>query len=179
MFEHWDSFYLLIGGAAGALIGLLFIVATLTRDVDTDSALRGASVYMTPVVIHLGVVLSLSGVAAAPGLPTAADGAILAAAAALGLVTSLRVVYHLLANPLFRTAHWTDVWCYGAMPAGAYLVLAASAAAVWLRPGLSADGVAASLLAVLLIAIRNAWDMVTWMSAKAPAPGAAGAPPPT
>ena len=179
MFDHWDSFYLLIGGAAGALIGLLFIVATLTRDIDTDSALRGASVYMTPVVIHLGVVLSLSGVAAAPGVPAAADGVILGAAAALGLVTSLRVVYHLLANPLFRAAHWTDAWCYGAMPLGAHVALAGSAAAVWLRPDLAADGVAASLLAVLLIAIRNAWDMVTWMSARAPAPAAVDAPPPT
>lgn len=179
MFEHWDSFYLLIGGAAGALIGLLFIVATLTKGIDPDSALRGASVYMTPIVFHLGLVLSLSGLAAAPGAPVKADGAILAVAAALGLLTCARVIYHLTANPLFASAHWTDRWSYGVLPLGAYVALTASAAAVWLRPAWAADAVAASLLAVLLIAIRNAWDMVTWMSARAPAPAAVDAPPPT
>jgi len=30
MFQHWDSYYLLLGSAAGALIGLLFVVATLS-----------------------------------------------------------------------------------------------------------------------------------------------------
>jgi hypothetical protein len=29
MFSGWDSFFLLIGGAAGAMIGLLFVVASL------------------------------------------------------------------------------------------------------------------------------------------------------
>ena len=29
MFEGWDNFYLVTGGAAGALIGLMFVVATL------------------------------------------------------------------------------------------------------------------------------------------------------
>ena len=53
MFEHWDSFYLLIGGAAGALIGLVFIVVTLIRNVDAKVSLRNASVFMSPTVFHL------------------------------------------------------------------------------------------------------------------------------
>lgn len=176
MFEHWDSFYLLIGGAAGALIGLLFIVATLTRDIDADSALRGASVYMTPLVFHLALVLAVSGLTAAPGLAAWMDGVVLAAAAVLGVIACVRVILHLAVNPLFGSAHWTDLWCYGVMPLAAYLALGGAAAAVWLRPGLAADGVAVSLLAVLLIAIRNAWDLVTWISAKAPAPTAVDSP---
>jgi hypothetical protein len=31
-FEEWESFYLIVGGAAGALIGLQFVVMTLLAD---------------------------------------------------------------------------------------------------------------------------------------------------
>lgn len=174
MFEGWDSFYLLTGGAAGGLIGLLFIVATLTKGgLDADSALRGASVYMTPIVFHLAVVLSISGLACAPRLEASIDGVVLAAAAALGLLASGRVMLHLRLSEVFQSSHWTDLWCYGALPFAAYLALAGSAAAVWLDPKIAAEAVAVSLLALLLIAVRNAWDLVTWISAK----GAGGSPP--
>lgn len=173
MFEHWDSFYLLTGGAAGGLIGLLFIVATLTKGAqDADSALRGTSIYMTPIVANLAIVLAVSGVAAAPGLTRTENGALLALAAAIGFSASGWVIFHLGFHRTLRAAHWTDIWCYGVMPLGAHALLAAATAAVWLRPDWAARGVAVSLMAGLLIAIRNAWDLVTWISAKAPAPPA-------
>ena len=43
-FAQWDSFYLIIGGAAGALIGLQFVVLTLIGDRAGDpspEALQG------------------------------------------------------------------------------------------------------------------------------------------
>src|SRR4051794_30315587 len=96
MFEHWDSFYLLVGGAAGALIGLLFVVATLTQGAQNpDSALRGASVYMTPVVVHLGTVLVISALAAAPSLSTDICGLVIGALALGDLAASGRVIVHL------------------------------------------------------------------------------------
>jgi hypothetical protein len=168
MFEHWDSFYLLVGGAAGSLIGLLFIVATLTKGAqDPDSALRGASVYLSPVVLQLGMVLGVSALAAVPDLSAGLCGAILGACALVGLVGSGRVMFHLQVGEHFQSAHWTDFWCYGAAAFAADLLLEGSAAAVWLAsPGAAARGVALSLVLILLIAIRNAWDLVTWITAK-------------
>jgi len=175
MFEHWDSFYLLTGGAAGALIGLLFIVATLTKGaLDPDSALRGSSIYMTPIVFHLAVVLAISGLATAPGVGSPVAAGALGLAAALGLFAGLWVIYHLGRGRTLRPAHWTDLWCYGAMPLAAHVALGASAAAVWLGHRRAADGVAVSVLALLLIAIRNAWDLVTWISAKGGSASPAG-----
>ncbi len=46
MFSGWDNFYLLVGSAAGALIGLLFIVVTLTANMDARMRPRGAKVYL-------------------------------------------------------------------------------------------------------------------------------------
>ena len=68
MLADWESFYLLVGSAAAALIGLLFIVATLTINVDRSSAERGNNFYMTPIVFHLGVIVVLSAMALAPVL---------------------------------------------------------------------------------------------------------------
>ena len=162
MFEGWDSFYLLIGGAAGALIGLLFVVATLTRGRDRDSALHGASIYMSPVVLHLALVLTLSALATAPALHLGTAAALIGIGAVIAALASARVVYHLTIGKSFTAPHWTDVWAYGVFPLAADLALAGSALAVWVSdPGVAARGVAASL-----VAIRNAWDLVTWISAS-------------
>lgn len=180
MFERWDSFYLLVGGAAGALIGLLFIVATLARGRDRDSALYGASIYMTPVVQHLALVLVVSALATAPGLPTTAAAAIIGLCGLTGVVIAGRVAYHLRFAETFKDAHWSDIWLYGAAPLAADLLLAASAAAALLASAQTAAGlVAASLVLILLLAIRNAWDMVTWISAITNTGGQLGVTPPT
>lgn len=166
MFEHWDSFYLLVGGAAGALIGLLFIVATLTRGRDRDSALHGASVYMSPVVLHLALVLAISALAAVPGIDPETGGRLVAVAGLIGVVASARVVYHLAIAKTFAGAHWTDMWCYGLAALAADLAMTGAASAVWWASTRAADlAIGASLVAILLIAIRNAWDLVTWISA--------------
>ncbi|MDB5444152.1 MAG: hypothetical protein JWP73_2528 [Phenylobacterium sp.] len=173
MFGRWDNFYLLIGGAAGSLIGLLFIVATLNRGRrDADSALRGASVFMTPIVLHLAVVLVISALAAAPDISAEAAALIVGAGGLVALVSAGRVIWHLEIARSLEAPHWTDVWCYGIAAFVADLALIGSAAAVWLAtPTCAARGIAASLVAILLIAVRNAWDLVTWITAKGPAVG--------
>jgi hypothetical protein len=165
MFEHWDSFYLLIGGAAGALIGLLFIVVTLIRGGDGGLQLRGASVFMTPTVAQLAMVLVLSALATAPGLSDHATGLIFGTCALAALGFTGRALA-MLALRSVQSTHWSDMWAYGVAPFAASLALGLSAAAVWIAPQWAARGVAASVVAMLLIAIRNAWDLVTWITAK-------------
>jgi len=176
MFEGWDSFYLMVGGAAGGLIGLLFVVATLTRGRDRDSALHGASVYMSPVVLHMALALTISALACAPGVPTGLSATAIGVAGLIGLVASARVIYHLAIAKTFPGAHWTDLWFYGLAAFVADLALTGSAFEVWMgAPEIAAREVAAGVVAILLIAIRNAWDLVTWISAvNNTAEGAAG-----
>jgi hypothetical protein len=165
MFEHWDSFFLLIGGAAGALIGLLFIVVTLMRSGDSGTLLRGASVFMTPTVAHLAIVLTVSALATAPGIPMAAAGAVFGASALVCVGFSARSLIMLAAGGV-KATHWSDLWAYGVAPLAVSLALLASTLAIWFAPDWAARGIAASLIATLLMAIRNAWDLVTWISAK-------------
>src|SRR5579862_8035420 len=132
MFEGWDSFYLLIGGAAGGLIGLLFIVVTLIRGGDVGSKLRGASVFMTPTVAHLAMVLTLSAAATAPGLSAAEAGGVFGVCALACLLFTGRALIMLITESV-KSTHWSDVWGYGAAPFAASVALAASAAAVALN----------------------------------------------
>ena len=63
----WGNFYVIVGGAAGALIGLQFVVITLIaeRPVVAGQELAG-SAFATPTIVHLGAVLLLSAVVCAP-----------------------------------------------------------------------------------------------------------------
>ena len=63
--------------------------------------------------------------------------------------------------------HWSDLWTYGVTPAALHLGLCAAAVAVWARAPWAADALAAALLAILVLAIRNAWDLVTWIAPMA------------
>ena len=165
MFVGWDNFYFLIGSAAGSLIGLLFVVATLTTGFERSQALRGASLYMTPTAVHFAAVLCMSAVALAPGLPTSATAAIFGLIGLVGLANAVRACIGITTyRPAAEPPHWSDFWMYGAVPAAIYLGLCAASLAIGARAEWAPHGLAALLLMLLLVGIRNAWDLVTWIA---------------
>src|SRR3984957_8057629 len=62
----WDSFYVIVGSAAGALIGLQFVVMTLIAERPAPRAGEGGAAFATPTIVHLGTALLLSAVLRAP-----------------------------------------------------------------------------------------------------------------
>lgn len=179
MFEGWDNFFVLLGTAAAGLIGLLFVVVTLTTGVERSRALRAGGIYMTPIAAHFGVVLSISACALVPRLTSPQLAILIAVLAAVGLGAAMRsclgiLDFHRNADP----PHWSDFWGYGAAPAAADLVLEAAAAGVWRRETWAPYLLAFALLVLLLLAIRNAWDLLTWMAPGRDAPGSGGPQPP-
>src|SRR5258708_38000137 len=131
MFEGWDSFYLLIGGAAGALIGLLFVVATLTGNVGREKAMHGAAIYMTPTVFHFAVVLVTSALTAVPQLPQRAAAVAVGALGGPGLGHAINISWML--RPQRRTPPTPPLpgpWRYGVAPRALHVARVAAA----LRP---------------------------------------------
>jgi ABC-type transport system involved in multi-copper enzyme maturation permease subunit len=61
---QWDSFYVIVGTAAGALIGLQFVVMTLIADRPPTPAAGAA--FATPTIVHFGTALLLSALLRAP-----------------------------------------------------------------------------------------------------------------
>ncbi len=170
MLQGWDNFYYLIGSAGAGLIGLLFVVVTLTSGRDRSSMLHAAGLYLTPTLAHFAVVLATSAIAMAPGLPGHLRGVVFGAIAALGLFYAARAALG-IAFPRTgsRGGHVSDFWCYGAAPTALYLGLCVVISLTfWLRAAWAPAAMAGLLLALLLLAIRNAWDLITWLAPTRP-----------
>jgi hypothetical protein len=167
VFLGWDNFFYLMGSAAASLIGLLFVVMTLTRNMDRSRALRGARIYMTPTALHFAIVLSICATALVPRLPVQMRAVLFGLAALVGLVNAIRALVGLRAGALGTySIDLSDFCCYGAAPVIIYLGLGAAAFVLWRGLDWAVHATAAMLIALLLCAIRNAWDLVTWMAPR-------------
>lgn len=168
MFHEWDSFYLLVGGGAGALIGTMFVVATLTASLDPSRASRGGQIYITPIVFHFTVVLVVSLMTAVPGLTVDAVGSSLTFLSLAGLIYTVATTYRIFNLDWGKDSpDWEDKCFYGIFPLIAYFSLLGSAAAVWLAPEDAPYDIAVVLVVILLIGIYDAWDLATTLAKTA------------
>src|SRR3569832_2782826 len=67
LLREWESFYVIVGSSAGALIGLQFVVITLIGETTILQGMQAAGeAFSTPTIVHFGVVLFLAGWLSAP-----------------------------------------------------------------------------------------------------------------
>jgi hypothetical protein len=167
MFQGWESFYVILGTAAGGLIGLLFVVVTLGNSRDRERTLRAVSIYMTPTAVNFGLVLATSAVALAPLRTVMATALVLGAGALTATSNAVWACFAIRAGgPGSAAPHWSDFWLYGVTPLVLCLALVGSDVALLVHAGWASTSIAFLMLGLLLIGIRNAWDLVTWMSAQ-------------
>jgi len=166
MFEHWGEFYLLAGSAAAVLIGLIFIVVTLMQDRPRSTMLFGSKLYMGPVVLQVSFVLVLSAAALTPDIAPRAMAAVSAAVALWGLARGVQSIIGISALKGEDAPHWTDVWFYGFIPTMLSLLLVAVAAGYWRGAEWAVNAMAVAITGVLLLAVRNEWDLVTWLAPR-------------
>jgi len=157
----WDSFYVIVGSAAGALIGLQFVVLTLIAERPAIGSADAGAAFATPTIVHFGAAFFLS---ALLRVPWQSAGPI---AAALGLEGFGGAVYTMIVVRRMRnqSAYKPELedWLFhGVLPFAAYALLAVSSvgAAGHLRNSLFGAGAAALLL--VFIGIHNAWDAVSY-----------------
>jgi hypothetical protein len=154
-FAEWESFYVIVGAAAGALIGLQFVVMTLLA--DRPPAADAGAAYATPQIVHFSAVLLLSALVRAPW------HGIAAAAVPWGLVGSCGFVYELIVTrrigkqASYRPA-LEDWFFHVALPLAAYALVAVSAVAAFSYATEAQFALAAATLLLLFAGIHNAWD---------------------
>ena len=171
MFEGWSEFYLLVGTAASVLIGLIFVVISLMQDRSRSNVLVGSRLYMGPIVLGVSFVIVLSAAALTPGLSRCGMAVITGAVALWGLV---RGIMSTAGIRQISEVHWTDVWFYGVFPGLLYLALGIVALGFWMDCLLADEGLAATITLSLLLAIRNEWDLITWIAPQRDGPGDQG-----
>jgi hypothetical protein len=164
MFTGWGEYFFMIGSSAAALIGLMFVVVTLTAGRGREEVERGKHLYTSPIVCHLGAVLVLSGAAIAPAMSGRLFGVLSGAVALLGIAMGVRSAVGISRSPGAPEAAGFDLFWYGVAPALVYVGLAAAAVAVFTGASWSADAVAADLMALLLVSIHAEWDLVTYLA---------------
>ncbi len=164
MFEGWSEFYLLVGTAASVLIGLIFVVISLMQDRSRSSVMAGSRLYMGPIVLGVSFVMVLSAAALTPGIRPAQFALIASVIAAWGLARGLYSTVGIAR--LKGEVHWTDLWFYGVLPSVAYLAIGIVALAFWQGWACAKTGLAVTVTAGLLLAIRNEWDLITWIAPR-------------
>src|SRR5438874_6160159 len=75
--EGWANFYVIVGGSAGALTGLMFVVIALTREQLRRAPPHALRSFATPTIVHFTTVLSLAALLSMPRLTRASVGWIL------------------------------------------------------------------------------------------------------
>lgn len=163
MFVGWENFFLMAGGAAAVLIGLIFVVISLMGDRPRSTVLAGSKLYMGPIVLGVSFVLALSATALIPGVTRCAIAAVTAVIAIWGFV---RGAMSTIGIGRFTKVHWTDVWFYGVYPSAIYLALGVVAVAFWRNWWWAHFGLATVITLSLLLAIRNEWDLITWITPR-------------
>src|SRR5690349_15199267 len=92
--SDWESFYVIVGSSAAALIGLQFVVITLIADSRLPSTSGSIRAFGTPTVVHLGGALVISAIMSAPWPSLFAVAIPVAACGILGIGYGNTVIYH-------------------------------------------------------------------------------------
>lgn len=167
MSPGWSNFYFLIGSAAAGLIGLMFVVVTLTAGGERSRSLRGAAIYLTPTIVHFAAVFSISAITQAPGVSSSEAAALIMLIAVAGFACCARSAYGILRAPDgFEAPHWSDFWLYAGAPTILYALVLLAAAGISAHLAWGPKAMAGALLVLVLLAIRNAWDTITWIAPR-------------
>ena len=168
--SEWDSFYLIVGGAAGALIGLQFVVMTLIASRPRQPGMEVADAFATPTTIHFGAVLLIAALLRAPWTSVTPPAALCELVGLIGVIYSIIVTRRMRAQNTYQPV-FEDWLFHSILPIFAYAVLAASMLLGLSNIRLALFGVGASSLLLLFIGIHNAWDTVTYNVFTNPAGG--------
>ena len=164
MLGAWNSFYVMVGSAAAALTGLMFVVITLVSGRNRGQASEdGLSTFSTPTVVHFSTALLIAAVMSAP-FPTLVPIAIISGLVGLGgacYAASIGIRTAKLSSYEPDLEDWTWHTC---LPFVAYALLVLGACTMHPFALLSLYAPATAVILLIFIGIHNAWDVVTFLA---------------
>jgi len=160
-FHEWESFYVIVGAAAGALIGLQFVVMTLIAERPTLAAPEAGAAFATPTVAHFGAALLVSALLRVPWHGIASAAYAWGAAGLAGTIYMLIVGRRMRKQSAYRP-DWEDWLFHFVLPLVVYVVLVIAALPARSHPEEALLAVAAATLLLLFIGIHNSWDTIAY-----------------
>ena len=167
----WSNFYVMAGSSAAALTGLMFVVITLVGAEERSHAKPGWHLDLQHADGRAFLRGALrSAVLSAPWRSPGQAAVPVGIAGILGICYLLRVTYLTRRITVYTPDVEDWVW-YTVLPLVAYGTLAGCAIALAFVPADTLFVVAGSVLLLIFIGIRNAWDVVTFLAIGGPRGG--------
>ena len=161
LMADWDSFYVIVGSAAGALIGLQFVVMTLIAEAPPEGVAEAGAAFSTPTVVHFTAVLMLSALVRIPWGGIEPLSVLFGLIGIFGTVYALSITRRMAVQQVYKPV--MEDWAFHAvLPLAAYVVLAGSAFAAPSNTRGALFGVGGASLLLLFVGIHNAWDAVAY-----------------
>ena len=162
--QAWHEFYLLLGTSAAALTGLMFVVISIGPEVISGREASGVRAFVTPTVVYFTSALIVSGVMMMPRV----DPVVLGVLLLLGSIAGLAYVFWTGVHRNWRENKlgWDDFIWYATLPLLGYIVMLAAAIGIWMRGAFGPYALAAAVMLLMVVGIRNAWDLVIWFAQK-------------
>lgn len=160
-FAEWESFYVIVGGAAGALIGLQFVVMTLLADRPQIASPEAGSAFATPTIVHFSTVLLIAAVLRAPWHSFTPVAVLWGFTGLAGMIYMITVMRRMRSQSAYSPDR--EDWLFHAVfPTIANaLILLSALAAGWDERG-AMFALAGATLLLLFIGIHNSWDAIAY-----------------
>ena len=161
LFPAWETFYVIVGSAAGALTGLMFVVIALVANGRTATEPQ-LDAFGTPNVVHFGAVLLLSVLLAAPWPGPLSARISLALYGGTGLAYMIVVVRRTRRVTEYQPV-FEDWMFHAVLPLAAYTAVLIAAIGLRRASTISLFAVGAAAVLLLFVGVHNAWDTVTYI----------------
>jgi hypothetical protein len=154
--EKWHDFFIVLGAAAGTLIGAMFVVVSIASGLVRGGELT-SRIFVTPTIIHLAFVLMSCALTLVPSLSRGSFGASAGVAGIAFIGYAGRNMFHIGRR---GELEWGDHLWYGAVPLLAYLFFVVGAILVLEAAPGAIETLALALALLVISGIRNAWDLI-------------------
>lgn len=164
--QAWQEFYAVIGAAAAALLGAMFVVASIGSGFLTRDRAGEVRLFLTPTVVQLSTVLFGCALALIPSLGWQPLGALFGIGGLSGLIYSVAIGINIRRRELVLS----DRFWYAGAPIVAYAGITIAAWMAWNRMAGSLETLAGAMGLLLAAGIRNAWDGLIFLVGQARGP---------
>ena len=158
---EWESYYVIVGAAAGALIGLQFVVMTLIAENPPARVAEAGAAFATPTIVHFSSALLLAAVLRVPWHTIAPFALVWGLIGLYGFGYSFVVARRMRRQDVYGP-DWEDWLFHLVLPMVTYALLALSALAVTSHERGALFAVGGATLALLFIGIHNSWDAIAY-----------------
>lgn len=162
--RDWQSFYVLTGTASATLIGLVFIAISFGARLVPTQAESSVRAFVIPTVIHFGLVLNLSILAAIPTYTAPWLATMLMLIGAAGIRYALGVLRQLLQHHQQQQALNTHHWSWHLIfPLLSYIIIFATGTGVLFGLWWMLNLLALAVAGLIVIGLRNTFDLMMWI----------------